>query len=57
MNKLNKKENNLLDDDNNDENKIKNIKKSFDNLVNEIKSFDRQIGVYNMSLWDFKKKK
>ena len=56
MNKLNKNENNLLDDDNNDENKIKKIKKNIDNLVNEIKTFDRQIGVYNMSLWDFKKK-
>jgi hypothetical protein len=56
MNKLNKNENNLLDDDNNDENKIKKIKKNIDNLVNEIKTFDRQIGVYNMSLWDYNEK-
>ena len=56
MNKLNKNENNLLDEDNNEENKIKKIKKNIDNLVNEIKTFDRQIGVYNMSLWDFNEK-
>jgi estrogen-related receptor beta like 1 len=55
INKFDNNEKNLLNEDNN-ENKIKNIKTKIDGLIKEISNFDREIGIYNTNLWEYREK-